>query len=81
MFNTLGEVVFLGDVGRAGSPLSPERVGENRSRLQHAACLMDQWSHALPKLEPIEILDVYVAAAYEDLGLHLSKKHPLGGGV
>lgn len=72
-----GEVVFLGDVGRAGPPLSPERVRENQLKLKYAAYLMDQWRNALCKLKPIEILDAYVAAAYEDQGLHLSEKHPL----
>lgn len=72
-----GEVVFLGDVGRAGPPLSQERVSENRLKLQYEIQLRDQWCHALSKLEPIEILNAYVAAAYEDQGMRLSKKHPL----
>lgn len=77
MLYTPAEVVFLGDVGRAGPPLSPERVRENQLKLKYAAYLMDQWSDALCKLKPIEILDAYVAAAYEDQGMRLSKKHPL----
>ena len=78
MLDTPGEVVFLGDFDFVGEPPSAAEIAENQSKLKHAAYLMDQWRHALPKLKPGEIWDAYVAAAYEDLSLHLSKKHPLG---
>lgn len=77
MLDISDEVVFIGDVGRAGPPLSPEKARENQLKLRYAVQLRDQWCYALCKLEPIEILDAYVAAAYEDQGLHLSEKHPL----
>lgn len=77
MLDISDEVVFIGDVGRAGPPLSPEKARENQLKLRYAVQLRDQWCYALCKLKPIEILDAYVAAAYEDQGMRLSKKHPL----